>query len=504
MNNIGDRGGAVLVTYAPFGLYRDFTAFATLGFDVRVQSGSPALPIAAAINIVLGCSTLAGGIAAEDRYVVQNWNIDPSGSWGQSAGSFANFGFPLPAIEAGRTDCLGESITSASSSTGARRWSVGGRHPQHRQRPPEVRRRNHDPSTDATAAPHGRSRLPCAVSCSSRTAQLDGGAPPVTRRSTTWKGTEHPRVDATVRIDRWIVVLRDRLRHERRHLAAAGCRRAGADVPASGRTPSFRRRTRRFPARQHACGASAHDLAAQGVWGANMVFAFAWRSRAFAQVVPTPIRTRVRQDLPRPPGQPACPHHLTLTDAARRPERLFGRDVLGEGRPGGRTDNPDRCSWTCTRIRAAESATPTSTVLTIATTASRTAIALTDTFAQYTIDFASLPAEPQLGLPARSRRLRPAACLSARFPDHRAGLLHEREVRRWFATSGLVRLLDRRPLLCEQVEGPPDVRGQPRTLLGRSRRRPEARRDAPGSWPGRCSRSPRLAITRAERRGGTS
>jgi hypothetical protein len=104
MNNIGDRGGASLVTYAPFGLYQDVTDFATLGFDVRVQSGSPALPIGAAINVVLGCSTLAEEIAS-NRYVVQNWNIDPSGGWGAGAISFANFGSP-PGTGPSVTDCL--------------------------------------------------------------------------------------------------------------------------------------------------------------------------------------------------------------------------------------------------------------------------------------------------------------------------------------------------------------------------------------------------------------
>jgi hypothetical protein len=105
MNGVRDRGGVGLVTYAPFGLYQDFTAFATLGFDARVQPGIPVLPITAAINVVLGCSTLADGIAPEDLYVVKNWSFDSGGEWGEGSLSIAEFG-PPAVTGLSVTDCL--------------------------------------------------------------------------------------------------------------------------------------------------------------------------------------------------------------------------------------------------------------------------------------------------------------------------------------------------------------------------------------------------------------
>jgi hypothetical protein len=105
VNGVRDWGGAGLVTYAPFGLYRDVTVFATLGFDARVQSGIPVLPNTATFNIVFGCSTLVDGTAPENLYVVQDWNYDISGQWSHGTVSFANFGRPNN-TELNVADCL--------------------------------------------------------------------------------------------------------------------------------------------------------------------------------------------------------------------------------------------------------------------------------------------------------------------------------------------------------------------------------------------------------------
>ena len=75
MNGIREYGGAGLVTYSLFGLWQDFTAFATLGFGARLQSGIPALPSNTNVNVVLGCSTLADGTPAVNRYVVQRLEV---------------------------------------------------------------------------------------------------------------------------------------------------------------------------------------------------------------------------------------------------------------------------------------------------------------------------------------------------------------------------------------------------------------------------------------------
>ncbi len=104
-NGVRDWGGAALVTYAPFGLYRDVTPFTTLAFDGRVQSGIPVLPNAATFNVVLGCSTLVDGNAALNHYVVQDWSYDINGDWRQGTVSLANFS-PPEDVRLNVPDCL--------------------------------------------------------------------------------------------------------------------------------------------------------------------------------------------------------------------------------------------------------------------------------------------------------------------------------------------------------------------------------------------------------------
>jgi hypothetical protein len=104
-NEIPDYPGAALITYSTFGLYRDVTSFATLGFDVRVQSGNPMLPINTQVNVVLGCTTLAVGTAPGEPYVVQDWNPNPNGDWAQGAVHFVNFS-PPGGTELVVADCL--------------------------------------------------------------------------------------------------------------------------------------------------------------------------------------------------------------------------------------------------------------------------------------------------------------------------------------------------------------------------------------------------------------
>lgn len=93
VNLMMDHGGAGLATYAPFGLQQDFTAFTTLGFDARLQSGIPVLPGAATLSVAIGCSTahLTDGSAPGDLYVVAAVKYNSDGSWGQRAVSLANF-----------------------------------------------------------------------------------------------------------------------------------------------------------------------------------------------------------------------------------------------------------------------------------------------------------------------------------------------------------------------------------------------------------------------------
>lgn len=104
-NSVRDWGGVGLVTYAPFGLYRDVTPFATLGFDGRVESGIPVLPNAATFNIVLGCSTLVDGNAPLNHYVLQDWSYDVNANWKQGTVSLANFS-PPEDVRLNVPDCL--------------------------------------------------------------------------------------------------------------------------------------------------------------------------------------------------------------------------------------------------------------------------------------------------------------------------------------------------------------------------------------------------------------
>lgn len=105
MNGTREYGGVGLVTYSLFGLWQDFTPFATLGFGARVQSGIPALPSNTNVNVVLGCSTLADGTPAARRFVVQDWKYDGDGNWAEGEVSFVNFS-PATGTKLDPADCL--------------------------------------------------------------------------------------------------------------------------------------------------------------------------------------------------------------------------------------------------------------------------------------------------------------------------------------------------------------------------------------------------------------
>jgi hypothetical protein len=111
VNLMMDYGGAGLATYAPFGLHQDLTAFTTLEFDARLESGIPVLPFGAKLNVAFGCSTarVTDGSAPGNLYVVANVDYDHNSDWGHVVVSLANFSFQSTdtrLIDGGVAGCL--------------------------------------------------------------------------------------------------------------------------------------------------------------------------------------------------------------------------------------------------------------------------------------------------------------------------------------------------------------------------------------------------------------